>query len=173
MGALAFTFPILLSSWDHQRSPQKASSQLQALVGPVGSEPSQVWGFGAAPSLPAGTIHLFFVVLTVAQLKLENTEQTFLASCNFVLALYCMKNSFYFILKPCFLLQNNQYTQNLSAWGTVQEWALVELRAVEDEKDLTITLRKVIKFCLGFFLQCFIKFAFVIIILKMHTVSWA
>lgn len=84
-------------------------------MGPLGSDPSWVWGFGGVPSLPAGTTHLFLLVPTLAQLKFENTEQPFLASCNFVLALYCIKNSFYFILKPCFLLLNNQYTQNVSA----------------------------------------------------------
>lgn len=72
-------------------------------------------GFWGCPKSPCSTTHLSLHVPAMAQLKLENTKQPFLASCNFVLALYCSKNSFYFILKPCFPLQNNQYTQNLSA----------------------------------------------------------
>lgn len=148
MGAFAFTFPILPSSWYPQRSPQKPPS-CRCWGGPVG--PGQVWGFVGAPSLPAGTTYISLHVPTMVQLKLENTEQPFLASCNFVLALYCSKNSFYFIL-TLYFLQNNQYTQNFRAWEAAQEWALLELRVVWDEKDLTITLRKVIRHCLGFLL---------------------
>lgn len=107
--------PVLLRP---PKATPKAFSQLQVLVRPVG--PGQVWGFGDAPSLPAGTTHVSLHVPAMAQLKLENTKQPYLASCNCGLALYCSKNSFYLILKPCFLLQNNQYTQNLSAWGAPQ-----------------------------------------------------